>query len=344
MIFASPYLLFLLITVPLLAVFLVFSFKARSKALNKLADSRLLDKISSANPGLQKLKAVLLVTALFFAILSIARPQFGTKLVEVRQKAADVVIAVDVSTSMLAEDLKPNRLEKAKGLLSLLINQLGGNRVGIVAFAGTAFWQCPLTLDIASANLFLQIMDTNLIPMAGTNIGGAVRLGLKGLSTSAPGTKAIVLLTDGEDHKSDPLGAADQARSEGVKIFTIGFGNPNGEPIPIKDANGKFSGYKKDKKGEVIMSKMDEALLSKMAFRTGGEYLKAQDGSVDIIRLVDGIQGLEKKQSAARFNRQYEDRYQYFLFIALLLLLAEFFIPETKKQSRNSNTLKGTSK
>jgi len=330
--FANPHILFFLAAVPVLAVIYLFAFAAKRKALFSLSGSRLLGKISSANPLLQKLKAALLILALFFIILSLARPQFGSKLVEVKQKASDVVLAVDVSKSMLAEDLKPNRLEKAKSLLSLLINQLGGNRVGIIAFAGTAFWQCPLTLDIASANLFLEIMDTNLIPLPGTSIGGAVRLGLKGLSNSAPGTKAIVLITDGEDHDSDPLGAAALARSQGVKIYTIGFGNPNGEPIPLKDANGKFEGYKKNKKGEVVMSKMDEALLSQIAAQTGGEYFRADGGSVDVTRLVDALSGLEKRKTSSRLNRQLEDRYQYFLFLGLLLLLIEYFIPETKKR------------
>jgi len=330
--FANPYILIALLLAPALAVFFIFSFRAKRKALLSFAQDGMIQKISSANPALQKLKALMLVLGLFFVLLSLARPQFGSKLVEVKQNAADVVIAVDVSKSMLAEDLKPNRLDKAKSVLSLLINQLGGNRVGIIAFAGIPFWQCPLTLDIGSANLFLQIMDTNLIPQPGTSIGGAIRLGLKGLKNSAPGTKAIVLLTDGEDHDSDPLGAASAAQSEGVKIFTIGFGSTSGEPIPIKDENGKFDGYKKNKKGEVVMSKMDEGLLSKIASQTGGEYFRADNGNVDIVRLLEDLGGLEKKKAASRLNRQLEDRYQYFLFLGLLFLLAEYFIPETKKQ------------
>ena len=331
--FANPKILPLLLIVPALAVYFFFAFRSRKKLLLSFAESPLLEKISSANPAMQKTKAVLLVFALFFIIFSLARPQFGSKLVEVKQKASDVVIAVDVSKSMLAEDIKPSRLDKAKSMLSMLINQLGGNRVGIIAFAGVAFWQCPLTLDISSANLFLEIMDTNLIPLPGTSIGSAIRLAAKGLSTSAPGTKAIVLLTDGEDHDSDPLGAAALAQSQGIKIFTIGFGSPNGEPIPLKDENGKFAGYKKNKKGEVVMSKMDESLLTKMAIETGGEYFRADGGNIDITLLLDKLNGLEKKQASSRLNRQLEDRYQYFLFIGLLLLLIEYFLPETKKRN-----------
>jgi Ca-activated chloride channel homolog len=331
--FANPQILPLLLIVPALAVYFLFAFRKKKKLLLTFAENALLEKISSANPARQKIKTTLLVLALFFMTISLARPQFGSKLVEVKQKASDIVIAVDVSKSMLAEDIKPSRLDKAKSLLSMLINQLGGNRVGIIAFAGVAFWQCPLTLDIAGANLFLEIMDTNLIPLPGTSIGGAIRLGVKGLSTSAPGTKAIVLLTDGEDHDSDPLGAAALAQSQGIKIFTIGFGNPAGEPIPLKDESGKFSGYKKNKKGEVVMSKMDEALLTKVALETGGEYFRAEGGNIDITLLLDKLGGLEKKQTSSRLNRQLEDRYQYFLFLGLLLLLIEYFIPETKRRN-----------
>jgi Ca-activated chloride channel family protein len=176
-------------------------------------------------------------------------------------------------------------------------------------------------------------MDTNLIPLPGTSIGGAIRLGVKGLAASAPGTKAIVLLTDGEDHDSDPLGAAALAQSQGIKIYTIGFGSTSGEPIPLKDDSGKFEGYKKNKKGEVVMSKMDETLLSKIAADTGGEYFKADGGNIDITLLLDKLNGLEKKQAASRLNRQFEDRYQYFLFLGLLLLLLEYFIPETRKDN-----------
>ncbi len=248
-----------------------------------------------------------------------------------RQKGADIVIAVDVSSSMLAEDVKPNRMSKAKETLSALISQLGGNRVGIIAFAGTAFWQCPLTLDTSAANMFLQIMDANIIPLGGTSLGDAIRLAREGLSKTSPGSKAIVLLTDGEDHDSDPEGAAAAAARDSIKIFPIGFGSTGGEPIPVRDEQGNFSGYKKNKKGETVMSKLDEAGLSKIASVTGGEYFRAADGNVDIGRLVNDLQGLNKKSVSSRTNREYEARFAYFLFIGILLLLAEYFIPETRR-------------
>jgi Ca-activated chloride channel family protein len=330
--FANPLALFLLITIPLLGLLYIYLTGSGNKSLAVFADLPLVRRLYNISPRLRLVRFILLCGAITFCVIALARPQFGTKLVEVTQNTSDVVICVDVSTSMLAQDVKPSRLEKAKMLLSQLVQQLQGDRIGIIAFAGTAFWQCPLTLDTSGAILFLQIMDANLIPMPGTSIGSALNLATKGLEKTAPRSKAIVLLTDGEDHHSDPEGAAASAASQGIKIYTIGFGNPQGEPIPLSDEAGKFIGYKKDKKGTVVMSKMDESLLLKMASSTGGEYFRAIDGNIDNSRLLDDLGALEHSKRSSKMNRQLEDRYQYFLFFGLLLLLAEFAIPETKRQ------------
>jgi Ca-activated chloride channel family protein len=330
--FANPMALFLLIAIPLLGLLYIYVTGSNNKLMAVWGEAPLMRRLSNISPRLRLVRFLLLCGALTFCVIALARPQFGTRLVEVTQSASDIVICVDVSTSMLAQDVKPSRLEKAKILLSQLVQQLGGNRIGIIAYAGTAFWQCPLTLDTSGAILFLQIMDANLIPMPGTSIGSAVNLAIKGLEKTAPRSKAIVLLTDGEDHHSDPEGAAAIAASQGIKIYTIGFGNPQGEPIPLSDEAGKFAGYKKDKKGAVVMSKMDESLLIKMASATGGEYFRAIDGNIDNSRLLSDLGALERSKRSSRMNREYEDRYQYFLFLGLLFLLAEFLIPETKRQ------------
>jgi Ca-activated chloride channel family protein len=319
--------------VPALALAYLVAFLRRRKVLQQLGDLPLLERLSLVSPPRLQLKAALATGAVFFLVLALARPQFGMKMSEVRQQGADIIIAIDVSSSMLAEDLKPDRLERAKNVLSTLVQQLGGNRVGIIAFAGTAFWQCPLTLDISGVNLFLQIMDANLIPLPGTSIGSALRLGIAGLAKTAPKSKAIVLLTDGEDHNSDPDGATREAARNGIKVFTIGFGNPAGEPIPLKDEQGTFVGYKKNRKDEVVMSRLDEALLARIAAATGGEYFRATDGTLDTGRLVDDLRTLDRQKLASTVTRQYEDRYQYFLCIAVLLLLAELLIPTTRRTS-----------
>lgn len=327
--FAHPLVLILLLLVPAMGALFLAAFRRREAAAARFGEPGLVARISSASSLNRRVKALLLTAAVFFLVLALARPQFGTKLVSVEQKGADVVVAVDVSRSMLAEDIKPSRLEKAKEILGTMVQQLQGNRIGIIAFAGTAFWQCPLTLDVSSVNLFLQIMDANLIPLPGTQIGTAVRLAVNGLAKTAPKSKAIILITDGEDHDSNPLGAADEAASEGVKIYAIGIGNPAGEPIPEKDESGRFAGYKKDSKGSVVMSKLDETTLMKMAAATGGEYFRADSGG-GVYRIIDDIQGLEKNKVSSRVNRQMEDRYQVFLFIAVLLLAAELFISESR--------------
>ena len=331
--FAESNALFLLFLLPALAVFFLIYFRQKARHTAMFSEKALLAKISTANARAQKISAFIITAACAFLIMALARPQFGTKLVEVKERSSDIVIAVDVSTSMLAQDLKPTRLDKAKLLLSRLVQQLGGNRIGIVAFAGTAFWQCPLTLDISGVNMFLDIMDTSLIPLPGTSIGSAINLSSSGLAKAAPKSKAIVLLTDGEDHHSDPEGAAAGAARQGIKIYTIGFGNPSGEPIPVLDEHGKFTEYKKNKKGEVIMSKMDESLLSKISAMTGGEYFRASDGDIDTARLVDDINGLEKVKTTSRLNRQYEERYQYFLFLGLALLILEILLPKTVRET-----------
>ncbi len=207
-----------------------------------------------------------------------AKPQFGTKLIKSEKEGTDVVIAVDVSRSMLAQDVKPDRLSRAKQSLTTLIKELEGNRIGIIAFAGTAIWQCPLTADISAATLFLRLMNKNIIQLQGTAIGKAITLASKTLEKTAPKSKAIIILTDGEDHKSNPEQAAKQAAEKGIRIYTIGFGTTKGEPIPITDKQGNFTGYKKDKQQKVVLSKADETLLAQIAQETGGAYFPAPEG------------------------------------------------------------------
>jgi Ca-activated chloride channel family protein len=334
--FVYPYVLFLELLVPLMALLFAYAGYKKKKTLTAFADPALAVRLSSAGTRRRHLRDLLILGALFFMVLALARPQFGTRLVNVKQRGADVVIAVDVSTSMLAEDVKPNRLARAKELLTGLIQQLGGNRVGIVAFAGTAFWQCPLTFDISGATLFLEIMDTSLIPLPGTAIGDAIRVGITGLAKTAPKAKAIILLTDGEDHRSDPLAAARAAANSGIKIYPIGFGSAQGEPIPERDAQGNFQGYKKDKKGTVIMSKLDETLLAQIAAATGGEYFRSPDGRMDIGRLLDDIAGLDKQRLSAATTRDYEERYQLFLALAALCLIAATAIPDAKRNTERA--------
>lgn len=268
----------------------------------------------------------------FFLLFSLARPQLGTKLTLMKREGVDIVIALDCSFSMLAEDFKPNRLEKAKQEVKGLIARMQGDRVGLVAFAGVAFVQCPLTIDYSAAQMFLEIMDINLIPQPGTAIGDAIRTSIKAFNQKERKYKVLILLTDGEDHDSDPLKAAEEAAQEGIRIYAIGIGSTQGEPIPLRNEREDVTGYKKDEEGSVVVSKLDEITLQKIALTTGGKYYHATSGEMELDKIYDDISKMEKKELEGKLTVQYEDRYQYFLFISVLLLVAEFLLSERRSR------------
>lgn len=329
--FEHPVFLYALILVPLSVLFFIYAGSRKYYDVRKLASDSAFKRLSrNINFRKRVLKIILLVSALFFFIVAATGPEIGGKLVEIKRSGIDLMIAVDCSTSMETQDIKPTRMEKAKENLSSIINKMQGDRVGIVAFAGVAFLQCPLTLDYSAAKMLLNMIDTNLIPKPGTSIGEAIRVAIKSFLQKERKYKALILLTDGEDHNSDPLGAADEAKKEGIKIYAVGIGKPEGEPIPIFDANGKISGYKKDKNGQTIMSKLDEMLLQKIALQTGGKYFRATGSDIELDRIYEDISRMEKKELKSTTYIKYENRYQYFAFIAVLLLIIELIISERK--------------
>jgi len=328
----SPEYLFLLLLIPLLLLFYLYAQKRKKARLEKFGSLKLLEKLTlSHSRGKEYTKILLITGAIFFLVIALSRPQLGTKLQTLQRKGIDVFIALDTSKSMLAEDIKPTRLQKAKHLLSNLIEQLKGDRIGIVAFAGDSFIQCPLTLDYGAAKLFLDILDTDTIPTPGTAIAQAIEKATKSFNTRELKYKVLVLLTDGEDHEGDPVKIAEEAEKQGIVIHTIGFGSKNGAPIPVKDANGIVSSYKKDRSGNIIMSKLDEVTLEKIALVTGGNYYRATRGEVEVKALADEIAGMEKKEQQSQKFAQYEDRFQYPLAISLILLLSATFLSEGRK-------------
>ena len=329
--FEYPLFLYALLLVPAAIVFFIYVKRAKAGIAAKLAVSSSFARLTAGlNPRKQVFKTILIVSALFFFILAASGPEIGGKLVEVKRSGIDLIIAVDCSASMDTQDVKPSRMAKAKDSLSTIINKVQGDRVGIVAFAGIAFVQCPLTLDYSAAKMLLGSIDTGTIPKPGTALGDAIRTGIKSFPEKERKHKAMILLTDGEDHESDPLGAAKEARKEGVRIYTVGIGNPEGEPIPLLDEKGKFSGYRKDKSGQTVMSKLDEMLLQKIALETGGRYFRATGSDVELDRIYEDIAGMEKKELKSTTYIKYENRYQYFAFLALLLLLFELLLSERR--------------
>jgi Ca-activated chloride channel family protein len=325
------YIYVLVAAIPLLLVFFWLALRMKRRALKRFGNLDLIRKLSlSFSPKKRRWKIALLLLAVFFLLFSLARPQLGTRLTLMKREGVDIVIALDCSQSMLAQDFKPSRLEKAKQEMKGLISRMQGDRVGLVAFAGVAFIQCPLTLDYSAADMFLDIMDENLIPQPGTAIGDAIRTSTEAFNQKERKYKVLILLTDGEDHGSEPLEAAEEAAAQGVRIYTIGIGSVEGEPVPVKDKRGMVTGYKKDQEGNVVVSKLDETTLQKIALTTGGKYYHATSGEMELEKIYDEISKMEKKELEGKLMTQYEDRYQIFLFLAIVLLTIEFLLSERR--------------
>ncbi len=330
--FAHPYLLHLLWLVPAVAVFYYLSFRWKRAALQRFGNLALIERLTaSTSHTKQVLKAGLVVTSLLFMSLALARPQIGTRLEEVKREGIDLMIALDVSASMLAEDIQPNRLQKAKHEIASLIDKLDGDRVGLIAFAGEAFVQCPLTLDYGAAKIFLDGLDPQTIPVPGTAIGAAIGKAVQSFEAKERKHKVLILITDGEDHEGNPVEAAERAAREGVVIYTVGIGSPKGVPIPVFDERGNRIGFKKDRNGQVVTTKLDELTLEKIALATNGKYYRATTGEVELDRIYDQVSKMEKKELASLKFSQYEDRFQYVLGVAILLLVAEAMIGERRR-------------
>jgi len=329
--FGEENFLYLLFLIPAILVFYYFAEKERQKAISTFGNSQLMKSLTkSLSLAKRKIKIGLIFLALFLLILSIARPQIGSKLRMAKKEGIDLMLALDTSKSMLVEDIKPNRLISAKIAAADLIKKLRGDRIGIIAFAGTGFVQCPLTTDYSAAKMFLDNIDSELIPQPGTAIGEAIRLASKSFLAKASKQKALILLTDGEDHQSDPIEAAKEAAKKNVRVYTIGLGSLSGEPIPERDSRGNIIGHKKDKKDNIVLSRLDEETLKEIAKITGGKYFRATSGGAELDRIFEEISGLEKSELESRFYTDYEERFQYFLIFAFAFLVAEFFISERK--------------
>ena len=314
------------------AVFVYALNSARKKIqMQRFGDIELVMRlITSFNPAMRLAKRACMLLALFFMVLALCQPHLKTKEVTVERRGIDVMIAVDVSKSMLAKDIAPTRLDKVKLELSALIDRLKQDRIGIVAFAGDAFIQCPLTLDKSAVKLFLSAINPNLIPTPGTALGPAIQAALQAFNSKEKDFKAIILLTDGEDHESNPLGAARKAKEQGARIFTIGFGTTDGSTVPGESAS---EGFKKDRQGRVVLSKLDEALLKQIARETGAVYHRSSRGEVEGDWIVEEIRKMSQKGLKSEKMIEYEESFQYFLIPAFILLLAEMFLSERKRIS-----------
>ncbi len=329
--FANPEYLYALYIIPVIIVLYWLYRKNRTKLLESFSEKKLHNILFPSFSGLKNtFKFGLVIISLILLIIAAANPQVGTKMEEVKQTGIDVFILLDVSNSMRAEDIKPNRLEKAKFQIGSLINRLRGDRIGLIIFAGEAYVQIPLTTDYSAANLFLSAVDFNSVPSQGTAIGAAVSLALKSFDKSAPTEKVIIIITDGEDHEGDINSVTTEANTSGVRIFTIGLGSSGGSPIPVYNERGGQTGFKKDNEGNIVLTKLDEETLEQIASSANGEYYRGSNYEDHLDRIYEELSEIEKTEFGVKKITDYEDRFYYFLVPAIILLLFEFFLSERK--------------
>lgn len=325
---AHSWILHFLWILPVAGFALIVQTRKKRKAMEQFADEDLLKRLAPEDhKGKGFLKGIFLLCALSALLFSLAGPRWGSHYQEVSRKGVDIMILVDVSPSMMVEDVKPNRLERARREIIDFLKVIQGDRVGLVAFSGAAFVQCPLTLDYAALQMFLSALQPGLIPVPGTDMGAALEIGLSAFDYKTETDKVILLITDGEDNENRGLESARKASENGVKVFVFGIGEPSGGPVPADDGKG---GFKKDKEGKLVLSKLDEETLKDMASLSGGSYVRSIAGDLDLdILYFDGIKEKTEDQTVKSGKiKVYEERFTFFVLAAFLFLLLEGLISD----------------
>ena len=330
--YTHPEMFYLFIPLTLVLIWYAYQGRKLRMGLEALGTSSvkkfLLNRVKHSNI---RLRSRLIILGIIFIVLASVGPQIGMKLTELTRQGVDIFILLDTSTSMNAVDVKPSRMEKAKYELGRLLNNLEGDRVGLIAFAGSSHLHCPLTEDYSASRLFLNMMDTDLITTQGTDLAAAIQLALDHVEEDDEKFKVFVLVSDGEDHQGEAITLVEQARDLGIIIHTLGVGTPAGGPIPIYDDKGNRIEFKKNRSGQVVTSTLNESTLDEIARITGGIYIRVGNQVNAITPLLNEINQMEKRELKSHVFSQYEDRYQVFLIIGLLLFLAEFVIPTRTK-------------
>lgn len=332
--FGSVGALYALLLVPALAVFLWLSLRSRRRALERFADLDLVSRLTgTVDHRARSWKTVLVVLAVGASVIALARPQFGTRIETVRREGMDIVVALDLSESMLAEDIAPNRLERSKLEIQRLIARLDGDRIGLVAFAGQAFVQSPLTSDYGAARLFLNAMDTDLVPLQGTDVGAALEQALDSFRDESLEHRVVVLVTDGEDHEGQIDEMVARAAESGVRIYTVGVGSTEGVPIPEFDAQGVRQGFKRDDEGTVVTTRLEESTLRRIAEATGARLFRSTPEASELTALVDELEALGGREIDSREITQFEEQFQIFLGLAIALLFVEGLISDRRRDA-----------
>lgn len=331
--FAQPYYAVGFWIVLGVVLFFVWAYKSRRKAMRRFAEDEFLNEIASSVDFQAKIiKSAVIVAVLILGILTLMRPQWGFQWQEVKRRGLDILIAIDTSNSMLATDVKPNRLGRSKLAVKDLIKRLKGDRVGLIAFSGTAFLQCPLTVDYNGFLLALDDLGTTTIPRGGTSITSAIKVAMDTYEGGDKKYKVLVIITDGEDHEGDPVKLAEEAKKEGIKIYCIGIGTTEGELIQLVDRNGKRS-FLKDREGNIVKSRLNERVLQRIALTTGGMYVRSSGADFGLELIYDErLSRMEKRDIKVQMSKFYHERFQIPLALALLLLLIEPLISDRRRR------------
>lgn len=324
--------LFLLALTPVLAALFVLARYMRKKAIREFGDlpviQRLMPTYSKYRPGI---KAAFILLAFIFLVLAIANPQMGTRVETVKREGVEIMIALDVSNSMKAEDIRPNRLEQAKLAISQLIKRLRNDKLGLIVFAGQAYVQLPLTTDYSAARMFLSSVSNTTISVQGTAIGAAIELGLESFDQETAGNKAMIIISDGENHEDDAIQLAQQAQESGIQVHTIGIGSPDGVPIPVYNQYGQKD-FRRDREGNVVITKLNENMMQQIASSGGGTYVRAANVTNALRLIFDKINDLEKEEFGTAEVADYDSWYQIPLALSLLFLIIEFMILPRKNR------------
>lgn len=323
--FANAQYLLLLFLVPVFPVLYALLRYRRRKSIRKFGDEKLVKELMPSYSGSKGwVRVVLFSLAFMFFSIGMARPQMGAKLKEHQMEGAEVMIALDVSNSMLARDYSPDRLDRAKLAISRLVDKLDGDRIGLVLFAGTSFVQLPITTDYVSAKMFLNNISTESVPVQGTAMGDAINTCIRSFSAQSEKSRAIIVITDGENHEDDPVSAAKQAAEMGISVYTIGVGSEQGQPIPMK------GGLLKDSKGNIVVTKLDESTLRDVASAGNGAYVHAGNDEFGLNPIIDNVRKLDEEQFSSVVFEEYDEQYMYFFAIALALFVIQMMVGERK--------------
>lgn len=324
--FENPAFLYLLIIIPVIIVIRLLEMRKRKLKLKKFGDLSLLKQLMpDVSSSRKSLKFWLMIAALVLLIVMLARPQMGTKISQEKRKGIEVIISLDISNSMRAEDVVPSRLDKSKMLVENMVDNFTNDKVGLVVFAGDAFIQLPITSDYVSAKMFLQNTDPSLIATQGTDLAGAIELSSKSFTQQDKVGRAILIITDGEDHEGGAIEAAEKARKNGIRVFVLGVGSTKGSPVP--DGNG---GYMKDNSGQEVISALNEEMCKQVAQAGGGAYIHVDNTSLAQRQLNDELTKLQKGDISSVVYSEYDEQFQAVGILVLILLIIEMLILERK--------------